>query len=53
MEIIEGKYKNNDVIIFKEGDRIRLAIGFYKLRLIVEHIEQVKKIIDHYYGDNG
>ena len=44
----EGEYKGNPMLILKntEEDRYPFQFGLKKARLIVEHIEDVKKFVE-------
>ena len=48
----EGEYKGSPVLILKtkEEDRFPFSFGIRKAKLVLEHIEEVKKFVQKHEG---
>ena len=46
-EVLEGEYRGNAMLIIRQtpDDRFPFQFGVKKARLIVEHVEDIKKFI--------
>ncbi|MCB4790908.1 MAG: hypothetical protein LHV68_03375 [Elusimicrobia bacterium] len=48
--LTEGEYKGNPMIVIKnaEEDKFPFSFGLKKAKLVVEHIEEIKKFVEKY-----
>ena len=53
-EVKESEYKGNPMIVLTAGpdDKFPFQFGLRKARLVVEHIEDIKKFVEKHSGDS-
>jgi hypothetical protein len=51
-EVSESEYKGNPMLVIKQNpeDKFPFQFGLKKAKLILEHIEDVKKFVDKHGG---
>ena len=49
-EILEGEYNGNAMLIIRQSpqDRFPFQFGLKKARLILEHVDEIKKFVKKY-----